>query len=78
LENYVLPQLNNTNHILQLVHAPVHFSHIFRYCLDVKFSDRWIEEGQQFRGPVVLLNIFKGHAHSQTVNTPDELNASLQ
>jgi hypothetical protein len=88
MENYVLQQLNSADPILQLDRAPVHFSHIVRYCLNVKFSGRWIEEEKQFCAPLVLLNFalfglsflwdcVKDRAHSQTVNIPDGLKARL-
>jgi hypothetical protein len=41
LENYAVPQLNNnTNHILELDGAPVHFSHTVCECLNVDLPGR--------------------------------------
>jgi hypothetical protein len=43
LENYALPQLNNSNNpILQLDDEPVHFAHTVCDCLNVNFPGQWI------------------------------------
>jgi hypothetical protein len=41
-ENYALPQLNNSNHILQLDGALIHFAHTVCNCLKGKGPIAWL------------------------------------